>query len=532
MRHTFSLTALVVLIAGLLAGPAGAASPPGDPEVVPGSWIVTLAPSEDPRRAAPELARRHGGQVGHVYSNVLNGFSFRGNARAAQALARNPRVQAVAADRPVHATAQTDPTGIRRIGTLAALAEGHDGAGVRVAILDTGIADHPDLRIDRAAGKSCISGETTQDGNSHGTHVAGSVAAVDNDLGVRGVASGATVVPVKVLSNSGSGSWASVICGVDHVTAQGFGVANMSLGGSGSAGPACGRPDTDPLRQAICDSVAAGSAYTVAAGNEGANAGSSVPAAFPEVITVSALADFDGASGGTGGCASFPGLGRMCDDTFAKFSNYGAAVDVIAPGVSINSTVLNNGYGTKSGTSMAAPHVAGVVALMIAADPTLTPAQIRSLLQVTGECPDTTVNSSGGTCAGQGAWSGDRDGIPEPLVNAARAAAAAAGNGGGGGGGGGTDPEPEPDPDPEPDPLNLGVTAYKVKGVKHADLTWSGAGTAQVQVLRDGAPIATVPNTGSYTHDSGGRGGGSHSYQICEVGSDPPVCSAVVTVSH
>ncbi len=127
---------------------------------------------------------------------------------------------------------------------------------------------------------------------------------------------------------------------------------------------------TDPLHEAVCNASAAGIIMVAGAGNSAVDAGTFVPAAFPEVISVSALADFDAARGGLAGCGLVPDLGWFdCDDTFAFFSNYGASVDVMAPGVSIFSTTKNAGYATQSGTSMATPHVSGVVALMAAVEP-------------------------------------------------------------------------------------------------------------------------------------------------------------------
>ena len=169
-----------------------------------------------------------------------------------------------------------------------------------------------------------------------------------------------------------------------------------------------------------------------AAGNDGGDAASFVPAAYDEVIAVSAFTDFDGQRSSAGCQADFSDYGYQCDDTLADFSDYGSVVDVTAPGVHVLSDWIDGGLKTISGTSMAAPHVAGAAALVLGANPSLTPAQVRTLLESTGECPDGTV-ANAATCAGHGQWkvgglfgtTPDKDGIPEPLVNALRAAQAA-----------------------------------------------------------------------------------------------------------
>ena len=393
------------------------------------SWIVTLRPGSDPDRDAPGLARAAGGSAGFTYRHALSGFAFEGSATAAAALLRNPRVRTVAADGRVEAVVDFIPTGVRRIRADHATepnasGSGFTGAGMRVAVIDTGIdLTHPDLvaNIDAGLGRNCIAGGSPQDDNGHGTHVAGIVAAAADGSGVVGVAPDARLVPIKVLDREGSGSYSSVICAIDYLTGlatdgdpgNDVQVANMSFGDVGSAGSCA----DGFLHEAICASTAAGIVYVAAAGNATANASTYIPAAYPEVIAVSALADFDGEPGGFAGCVA-----GDCDDTLAYFSNFGLVVDVTAPGSRITSTWLGGVYATASGTSMAAPHVAGVAALALAESPSLSPAQARALLEATGECPSQQVANPTGDCLGKGLWADDPDGTAEPLVNALRAA--------------------------------------------------------------------------------------------------------------
>jgi subtilisin family serine protease len=370
---------MTLLVAAVVWLPvAGAAAPTS-------GYIVVFKDSvRSPSAVASEQARSRGLAVGYVYRHALKGYSAVMTAADAQALRADARVASVTPDRPVHVDQQVLPTGIDRVdGELSSTVSGN-GAGsvnVDVAVIDTGIdLTHPDLNV--AGGVNCSTGRSFNDGNGHGSHVAGIIGARDNDIGVVGVAPGARLWAVRVLNPSGSGSWASVICGVDWVTANSgmIEVANMSLGGTGTEPAGSGCTTGDPLHDAICRSVAAGVTYTVAAGNSADNAANHVPAAYDEVITVSALADFDGQPGGL----AAPTCRTDRDDTLADFSNFGADVDLIAPGVCILSTYKRGGSATLSGTSMASPHAGGAAALYKSTNPGATPAQVKTALQNAG----------------------------------------------------------------------------------------------------------------------------------------------------
>jgi subtilisin family serine protease len=281
---------------------------------------------------------------------------------------------------------------------------------VDIAILDTGIQrDHPDLNVvgwgsvlhhqlGCPSRRGTFSDSQYDDDNGHGTHVAGIAAALDNSNGVVGVAPGARLHAVKVLGANGSGNMSDIIAGVDWVTARAdtIEVANMSLGGGGwSPG----------LYTAIQNSVNAGVVYVVAAGNSGIDIHGSdktfgtsddfIPAALPAGGNHLRLRRHRRQAGGNGGSWYWSAGSRwLADDTFADFSNFsnsdetknqawldqniailgqerhelGLGIDLVLPGVDIYSTYLNNGYATATGTSMAAPHAAGLAALHIAAN--------------------------------------------------------------------------------------------------------------------------------------------------------------------
>lgn len=326
-----------------------------------GQYIVTLAASvAEVDAEARRLALGAGGTVGHVYQHALKGFSARLPAAAVDALRRNPAVQRIDQDATIHlnTTQNSAPWGLDRIDQVdRPLSSTYEyaatGAGVRAYVIDTGIrASHVDFGGRVLPGFTAIKDNAgTTDCNGHGTHVAGTVGGA-----TWGVAKAVELVPVRVLDCAGAGSYSGVIAGIDWVAAQTHrpAVANLSLGGPVSA----------TLDAAVAGAIAKGITLVVAAGNDNANACNYSPARAPDAVTVGAT---------------------TASDARASYSNIGSCLDLFAPGSGITSAwyTSDTATATLNGTSMAAPHTAGVVALLLASKPDATPLAIAEHLKTT-----------------------------------------------------------------------------------------------------------------------------------------------------
>jgi subtilisin family serine protease len=368
-RRRLAAATTTALVLGLVSAlpvsadtpePQGTIQYEGAPGAVKDSYIVTL--KADSRAGSAEgkaLARRYGATIERTYTKALNGYAIGATEVEARRFAADPAVVSVVQNR-IFGIAATQPNppswGLDRIDQAALpLNQSYSyddtaGEGVTAYVIDTGVRiTHSDFGGRAFNGYDAVDNDNTaQDGHGHGTHVAGTVGGT-----AHGVAKKARIVGVRVLNNSGQGTTAQVVAGIDWVTANAVkpAVANMSLGG----------PADTAIDTAVRNSIASGVTYAVAAGNETTNASTRSPARVTEAITVGATTS---------------------TDAKASYSNYGTVLDLFAPGSSITSAwrTSDTATNTISGTSMASPHAAGAAALYLADNRTATPAQVSTAL--------------------------------------------------------------------------------------------------------------------------------------------------------
>jgi hypothetical protein len=357
---SFALLAILMVVFSGFSSVAFAASTPNVPVLIGFKGLEDV-----------ESVKGLGGIVNRVFDYV-SAISASLPPWAIEALKKIPSIAYVENDFQVNALAQSIEWNIHKINAdevWPSTSYGNTGAGINVAIIDTGIDNtHPDLTV--RGGVSYVFGTTSyRDDNGHGTHCAGIVAALNNDVGVVGVAPGANLWAVKVLNSAGSGYISSIVSGIEWSITNKMQVISMSLGSSS---------DSVTLHAACDKAFNAGIVVVAAAGNSGPGANTvNYPAKYDSVIAVGAT---DSA------------------DTVASFSSRGPEVAVSAPGVSVLSTYRGATYATMSGTSMACPHVAGSAALVLKQAPWLTPAEVKSVLTSTSHAvaiPDPTAYGSG-----------------------------------------------------------------------------------------------------------------------------------------
>ncbi|MEU4894536.1 S8 family peptidase [Streptomyces sp. NPDC044780] len=386
-RLGLAVAAATAVTAGVfVAVPAGAATAPAEGKVygtqaanaVDGSYIVMLKGDKSVKAAeqGKDLAEQYGGKLRRTYDSAINGFSASGlTDTEAKRLAADPSVAKVVQNHryTIKGTQENPPSwGLDRIdqedtqGDDAYNYPDSAGEGVTAYVIDTGVrTSHKDFEGRATSGFDAVDNDDdADDGNGHGTHVAGTIAGAEH-----GVAKKANIVAVRVLDDQGSGTTEQVVAGIDWVTEnhQGPSVANMSLGGS---------PD-EALDAAVQKAIDSGVTFAVAAGNESSDASQSSPARVEDAITVASSTD---------------------QDEQSDFSNYGSVVDIYAPGSDITSdwNTGDDATNTISGTSMATPHVVGAAAVYLSGHQDAKPADVAQAL-TDGATADKISNPGEGT---------------------------------------------------------------------------------------------------------------------------------------
>lgn len=450
-----------------------------------------------PGQAEQALVKSFGGTIEHSY-RIVPAIAANVPESAIAGLSRHPRVKVVELDGTVYALdAELDNTwGVKRIGAGVVHDGGNKGTGVKVAIIDSGIDyTHPDLDANFFGGYDFVNSDPDpMDDNGHGTHVAGTVAAEDNDTGVVGVAPEAKLYALKVLNSSGSGSWSNVIAALQWAVDNGIQVTNNSYGSGSDPG--------STVKAAFDNSAAAGIFHAAAAGNsgncKGKNNSVGYPARYASVIAVAATDQ---------------------NDTRPCFSSTGPDVELAAPGVKINSTKLGGGYVEFNGTSMASPHVAGTAALVIAAGIADSNAdgkindEIRKRLQETADDLGSTGKDNQ---YGYGLVDADEAAILPPTNTAPTADDISAATN-------------------EDTALALTLSG---SDAETCELTFSivgGPSNGSLSAITDNACASGSPNTDSasitYTPNTNFNGSDSFTYKVNDGSADSNIATASITVN-
>ncbi len=344
MRKILSIVTLLALLFTITSSAFAIENSP--PNSASNTYFIAFKSKTD-----QNIIKSHGGEIKRQYKYIPV-ITAKLPDKAVKALVKNPNIAYIEKDATVHINSQVVPWGVPHVKATDAQTLGYTGKGIKVGVIDTGIDyTHEDLNV--SGGISFVAGiNDYMDDNGHGTHVAGTIGALDNDIGVVGIAPQTEIYVIKALDQYGNGSYSDIVAGIEWAVDNNLNIINMSLGGT---------VKSKTLEKAVDKAYESGILIVAAAGNNGyAKKGTiTYPAAYNSVIAVGAVDQ---------------------QNNRASFSSVGRQLELMAPGVDVLSTVPNNSYASYNGTSMASPHVAGVVALLWEAKPSLTNVQLRNLL--------------------------------------------------------------------------------------------------------------------------------------------------------